>query len=661
MMMTPENRRPVTTDDIFKLQFIQSAEISPDGRRVAYVVSTYDESEDADVHHIWLYNKASGTGRQLTFGQYKHSDPVWSPDGRTLAFISNRSGKEQLLLIPMDGGEARPLTNMAQGIAGKLAWSPDGGQIAFSARTTPDDEPDFSKPYRVSRHVYRYDGFGYLDGAVQNIYTIEIEDGEPKQLTKSNTRNNILGWSPTGDRLLYSTTMVPDSHHADIMSLRVRDIDSGATTLLLDGWGKITGAAWHPSGQQILFIGTPKGKTRGTKADLYLVDSMDRDEPENRTSGLPYGVGGVLLGDMPTRLSLTVGDIYTTRDGRAALVHVQAGGTLQIYRVALTGEQSHQPIMDGDRAIYLLGMDQLGETLLLAISDVNHPYELFMAEGDGRNERQLTHLNDHLLNEIEQARIEQLTFNSADGVEVDGWLILPAVSDGPFPTILNIHGGPHCGFGHVYYSDTQLFVGAGYAVLMINHRGSTGYGDAFATGTNGDWGNLDYADLMAGVDCAIETGLVDGGKLGVCGVSGGGYLSCWIIGHTDRFKAAVPENPVTNWHSFYGVSDIGVRFGVEQLGGHPHEIPEIYARCSPVNYAHNCQTPTLLIQGEADWRCPAEQSEQFYTVLKANGCHVEMLRLPDSSHAGSCYGTPTTRRAQNEALLEWMNRFVLGK
>jgi dipeptidyl aminopeptidase/acylaminoacyl peptidase len=179
---------------------------------------------------------------------------------------------------------------------------------------------------------------------------------------------------------------------------------------------------------------------------------------------------------------------------------------------------------------------------------------------------------------------------------------------------------------------------AGYVVLFINHRASTGYGDAFSTRITGDWGNLDYADLMAGVDDAIAQGLVDQERMGVCGLSGGGNLSCWIVGQTDRFKAAVPENPITNWVSFYGVSDIGPYVAVRQLGGHPHEIPEVYARCSPITYTHRCTTPTLLIQGEADYRCPPEQSEQFYTVLKANGCPVEMLRLPNSDHTGSMTG-----------------------
>jgi dipeptidyl aminopeptidase/acylaminoacyl peptidase len=198
-------------------------------------------------------------------------------------------------------------------------------------------------------------------------------------------------------------------------------------------------------------------------------------------------------------------------------------------------------------------------------------------------------------------------------------------------------------------------------VLLVNHRASTGYGDAFATAIRGDWGNLDYADLMTGVDHAVEEGLADSERLGIFGVSGGGNLTGWVIGHTDRFKAACPENPLLNWFSMYGTSDIGAAFGVLELGGSPHEVEEIYRRCSPITYAHRCTTPTLFLQHEADFRCPAEQSEQFFTVLRVNGVPAEMLRFPNTSHGGSLLGPLGHRRAQNEALLDWMNRYVLAE
>jgi dipeptidyl aminopeptidase/acylaminoacyl peptidase len=197
-------------------------------------------------------------------------------------------------------------------------------------------------------------------------------------------------------------------------------------------------------------------------------------------------------------------------------------------------------------------------------------------------------------------------------------------------------------------------------VLFINPRGSTGYGDRFTTAINGDWGNLDYQDIMSGVDHVIERGIADPHHLGVTGASYGGYMTCWIVGHTDRFKAAVIESPVTDLVSLYGTSDLGAFLCTRSFGGKPHEVPEVYRRCSPITYAHKCTTPTLLIQSENDLRSPTGQSEQFYTTLKASGCVVEMLRLPNSHHGGTFRGPPIVRRAQNEALLDWMNRYLGG-
>jgi dipeptidyl aminopeptidase/acylaminoacyl peptidase len=206
-----------------------------------------------------------------------------------------------------------------------------------------------------------------------------------------------------------------------------------------------------------------------------------------------------------------------------------------------------------------------------------------------------------------------------------------------------------------------MLVGAGYGVLLVNHRGSTGYGDAFASAIIGDWGNLDYADLMAGVDHAVDEGLAERDRLGVFGLSGGGNLTGWVIGHTDRFKAACPENPLFNWFSMYGTSDIGSSFGARELGGAPHEVEDVYRRCSPVTYAHRCTTPTLFLQHEHDFRCPAEQTEQFFTILRVNGVPAEMVRFPNTPHIGSVVGPIGHRRGQNEALLDWMNRYVLAE
>lgn len=657
-MMENSTPRPVQPADLFQLHFLQAATLSPDGRRVAYSVATYDAADDTDYEQLWLLEIATGQRRQLTFGKQRNQTPQWSPDGTTLAFLSTRGEKPQIYLLPVDGGEARQLTAFKQGVGGGLAWSPDGQHLAFSAPPQPEQPHDASLPYRFSRHVYRFDALGYLDSSIHDLYIMAVAGGEAHRLTDDGCHNTAPQWSPDGSRLLYGATMHPQTHQAITAELRVVTLDGSSTTVVGHAWGSCTGsAAWLPDGRQIAFVGVTSGQPIGTQNDLFVVDTQS-GTMRNCTAGLNRQVGARLQADMPAGVTAQLAKVIVTADGQVAYVPVQSGGTVQIYAVPLQGATHYTPVLSGDRSCLLLDGNPTTQTLLYAVSDFNTPPDLYLATSDGQREQRLTDLNASFLATLQQPVVEQLWFPGKDGVPVEGWFIRPAVGTAPYPTILYIHGGPHSAFGSVYHFDTQMLVGAGYAVLMVNHRASTGYGNAFSTAIKGDWGNLDYSDLMAGVDAVIGKGWADSERLGVCGLSGGGNLSCWIVGQTDRFKAAVPENPVTNWQSFYGVSDIGVWFAVEQLGGHPHELPEVYVRCSPITYAHRCKTPTLLVQGEHDWRCPAEQGEQFYTVLKANGCPVAMVRLPTMPHAGAISGAPKMRRAQNEALLDWMNRYV---
>jgi dipeptidyl aminopeptidase/acylaminoacyl peptidase len=645
--------RPVEQQDLFRFQFVHGGSLSPDGQFAAYVVSRVDADEEKEYYAIWLVNLETCEARQLTSGTAVDANPQWSPDGKRIAFQSTRGEKQQIYIIPIDGGEAQQLTHFKQGIGGGIAWSPDGQQIAFTA--VPIEEPrDFSKPYRVTRHTYRFNEMEYLDNVVQSIYVIPAAGGEPRRITQDNWMNNGPQWSPDGKSLLYLASMAPDSHRALMPRIRIVDLVDGNVRDVTGDWGDVFTAAWLPDGQHIAFMGQPRGLPIGSKSDLWITP-VDAGTPECRTAGLKYGVGGGLQPDMP--VMGMVSRVPLSSDGQTAYMPVQIGGTEQIYRVSLSGAESFEPVVTGDRSCMLI--DANDSHLLYIVSDINLPTDLYRSNTDGSGETRLTHLNDDLLAQLQLPAVEHLLFPGVDGVQVEGWTVMPAEGSRPFPTILCIHGGPHSAFGRIFHFDTQMLCGAGYAVLLINHRASTGYGDEFSTAIKGDWGNLDYHDLMAGVDEAIRRGIADPERLGVCGLSGGGNLSCWIIGNTDRFKAAVPENPVTNWVSFYGVSDIGVWFAVEQLGGHPHEIPDVYRRCSPITYAHRCTTPTLLVVGEHDWRCPPEQSEQFYTVLKANGCTVEMVRLPDAFHAASLRGALPNRRVHNEVLLDWMNRYVL--
>lgn len=647
--------RPIEPDDLFRLEFLQGARLSPAGDMIVYAVSHVDPEKEEEYVALWLLSLETRDARQLTAGLARDTHPRWSPDGKQIAFLSTRGDKPQIYVIPADGGEARALTDMEQGVASGPVWSPDGKHIAFTAEPA-GEPPDPEKPYRVTRHIYRFDMLGYLDNVVQDVYIISTEGGDPQQLTADACQNSAPLWSPDGQEILYTASMLPDSHRGYLPRLRIVNLEGDVREIVGD-WGYVQSAAWVPGSSQATFIGRPHGRLAGSKDDLWTID-REGGEPQCRTAGLDLGVGARLQADMPAlREDVPPPKILVSEDGATAFTHVQDGGTMHIYTIALAGPESWAPIVAGERSCVPLDTDD--EHLLFGVSTLDNPADLFLAEMDGSNERQVTHLNADLLAERDLPTVEHLSFPGTDGVPVEGWVLKPPGGEAPCPTILYIHGGPHAGFGHIFHFDAQMLAGAGYAVLLINQRGSTGYGDEFATQIIGDWGNLDYKDLMAGVDFAIEQGIADPDRLGCCGLSGGGNLTCWIVGQTDRFKAAVPENPVTNFVSMYGVSDVPW-FTTQEMGGLPHEVPDVYRRCSPITYAHRCTTPTLLVQAEQDYRCPAEQAEQFYTVLKASDCIVEMVRFPESSHAGSILGTPTVRSVQNEVLLNWMNRYVLG-
>jgi len=651
-----KKRCTIKPDDLFKYKFIQDGQLSPDGKTVAYTVSHVDAQKDQEFVTIWLLSLETDQSCQFTTGLTCDTKPRWSSDGEWLAFLSERGEKPQIYLMPTHGGEAQVVTDMPQGVMSAPVWSPDGQHIAFTAG--PAKPPlNLNQPYRVTRNIYRFNGMGYVDNAIQDIYIISVKGGDlkqltPKQLTNDDCHNTDPVWSPDGNKILFTTSYWPDSYRIE-PGLRVVNIKGEICEIVKD-WGSTDKAVWTLDGKRVVFIGNPFDAAFGAQKNLWVVDSRG-GKPVCRTSDLDLDVGGVLQPDMPI-LDQAAPKILITDTGESAIVRVQQGGTIQIYRIALNGKESFTSIAQG------LPMDIQGNQLLYSESLINDPMDLFIADVDGSNKRRLTRVNADLLSGFKLPTFERLIFPGIDGVKVEGWIMKPPVGKAPYPTILYSHGGPTGAFGHIFSFDFQMLAGAGYAVLLINFRGSSGYGNEFSTAITGDLGNLDYKDSMAGVDHAIDIGLADPNRLGCCGLSYGGFMSCWIVGQTDRFKAAVPENPVTNWVSKYGVCDIGPAHTPKQMGdGLPHETPDVYSRCSPITYAHNCKTPTLLIQGEADYRCPAEQSEQFYAVLKANGCTVEMLRLPHMPHEGTMGGSIAARRAQNEALLEWMNRYLLGK
>lgn len=645
-----DGRRAIEPDDLFRFRFVTAADLSPGGHWVVFARTRTDIEANTDHSDLFLHEVATGWQRQLTHADAVHTQPAFSPDGREIAFLSTRAGAQQIFVIARDGGEPRQITELPRGVGGGPVWSPDGSALAFTAG--PQEQRDTSQPYRVRRAIWRADGIGLVEDALQDVYVVDPDNCEPSRLTADEFLNTAPRWTPDGRSLVYIAGFDPESV---LYENRLRRADLDGVVTEVAGGGLIASHAVCPDGRIAYVLTNELGAPPGTRGGLWVHDPETGVSTSRTAESAEWDVGGRVASDLPS-LGFTMGTLTVSPDSRFAYLPAQRGGEVHVIRVGLSGAEFSASVVSGKRLCAPIRLQ--GRRILFAAFDVGEPGDLHLFDTESEVEQRLTHLNEQLLAELELPAVHRVEFTSTDGTGVEGWFLEPTAGARPYPTLLSVHGGPHAGWGRTFCFDFLMLAGAGYGVLYVNHRGSTGYGDEFATAINSDWGDLDYEDLMAGVDHAVERGLADPDRLGVFGVSGGAMLTGTIVGRTDRFKAASPENPLFDFVSLYGTSDLGYHVGHTSMGGPPHERAEVYRRCSPITLAHRCATPTLLLQHENDHRTPPGQSEQFYGILKAQGVTVEMLRFPETPHAGSLVGPVTHRRAQNEALLEWMNTYV---
>jgi dipeptidyl aminopeptidase/acylaminoacyl peptidase len=435
------------------------------------------------------------------------------------------------------------------------------------------------------------------------------------------------------------------------------EVTTGAATELLRGEWFVACARWLPEGNAIAVVGAPQGVLTIPAFSLWSVDAVGRRDPELRTPGMTGNLGFFVEHDMPVTEWMYGSNAITILDSKTIFATVQRRGSAEIWRIGVEGAIAMTPLTTGDRSSIVLDASRVAKLLVCAATDLKSPSELSRMTIDTLKEKRLTALNDELLAGWPQIRVERFDFKSPDGTEVEAWFLAPSGREGPLPTVLYIHGGPFGATGYGFRFDFHLLASQGYGVLFANFRGSTGYGEAFTRAIMGDWGARGYPDHIATVDAAIARGFADASRLGVWGHSHGGFATCWIVGHTKRFKAAVAEAGFVNFATLYYLSDIPEIFS-RDLGGRPHEIPDVYRACSPITYAHRCITPTLLLHGEEDLRCPISEAEQFHRALQDAGCITELFRIPGCSHSGDSTGPLSARRAQNEALLEWFERYL---
>jgi dipeptidyl aminopeptidase/acylaminoacyl peptidase len=643
-----DDRKPVTIDDLMKVRNVLDPHISPDGSEVAYVVSVIDEDKGKYNSDLWLVTIKDKKTVQLTRRPGRDDTPRWSPDGKTIGYISDRSGTAQVWLLPRTGGDPRQATRHATPVT-EFAWSADGKQIAFLAKDADTDEDKKRQQDRGDVHV--------IDRHQKNshLHAVEITTNKSKRLTEGNFHVTSFSWSPDGKRIAYAAKPTPafeDDKNSDIFLLTIAD---GKSKPLVKRKGADALPKFSPDGKSVAFLSRGGSDDPLDNMGLCVV-AVEVGEPRS----LSATHDGAILG---------AAESYEWGPDSETIYYTSSRATLRSLSKISTQPNAEVKAITPPTAIEdRLSLSSDGKRIAYLRENPASPNEVWFSEiGDnGGSPVRLTDTNPQL-QKLALASVELMRYKSKDGLEIEGLLVKP-VGYNPgqrYPTIAYIHGGPAGQFaqGFALYPSTipqasrypvQAMAGKGYVIFCPNPRGSGSYGAKFRKMNVRDWGGADFDDIIAGIDELINKGIADPDRLGIMGWSYGGFMTGWAITQTDRFKAASFGAGLTNLMSFYGQTDIP-SFLERYWGGTPWEQKEIYEKHSAMTFIKNVRTPTLIQHGEKDERVPLAQSQELYAALKRRGVPVEMAVYPRQGH------NVLEPRLQRDVLtrnLEWFERWL---
>jgi len=657
----PSDSARFQAQDLFGLEVASDPQISPDGSRIAYVRQTADIMTDRMRPTIWLIDVRTGQQTPLAAAAGSHSQPRWSPDGTRVAYISTaEGGGAQLFVRWIASGQSVRVTNLPNTPTG-ISWSPDGTKLAYSilvagqapslgAALAKPEGAQWAPPLEVIDTVtYRADGQGYLKPGYRQVFVAPADGGGARQLTQGDfNHGGDLSWSPDSATLYLSANRGADwQREAADSEVYALDARTGALTALTDRRGPDQSPVVSPDGRRIAYVGYDDQRMGYHNTRLYV---MDRDGANRRV--------------LTASLDRSVQSPVWSQDGRSVLIAYDDHGSTTVARVTLdgavstvvqglSGDDIGRPYSGGDFSLADDG------SVAFTRGDALRPADIHVLR-QGR-QTQLTRLNADYLAGKTLGAVQRLEIASShDGRTIESWLTLPAgyVEGQKYPLILEIHGGPFAAYGPHFATDNQLFAAAGYAVLSVNPRGSTSYGEEFANLIHHDYPSHDYDDLISSVDAVIARGVADPNRLFVTGGSGGGVLTAWIVGKTDRFKAAASQKPVIDWASFVLTADNPAFFARYWFGEYPWENPEAYWRRSPLSLVGNVKTPTLVVVGDEDYRTPVSESEQYYSALQLRGVPTALVKIPGVGH--SLAVRPSQNAARINAILAWFDRYKDG-
>lgn len=643
--------------DLFNMEYISDPQISPYGSQIVFIRNFKDIMTDREYANLWISSIDGSRVRQLTHGNQRDYAPRWSNDGKKIAFLSNQEdSKVKLYVMYLDTRETITLTNTAVP-PGAVAWSPDDTQLAFTQwvpevkksllniPAKPEGAEWNAAPIYIDEMNYRSDGGGYTKPGKMQIFTLGIEGGTPRQRTYSTNNHGNPIWSKDSQSLFFAANLHEkkelEPNNSEIYQL---NLITGEVKALTTRFGPDSEIALSPDGKKIAFIGNDDTFQGYQVTHLYVMN-----------------VDGTGVKNMTASLDRDASNPQWEGNGKGIYFQYDEMGTTKIGHVALTGKI--RTILEGLGGLelgrpYVAGTFTVSSNNRFAFTKGGADNPADLAVWNGGETKRITAVNDDLFSYRKIGKTEEIWWESSfDKKRIQGWIVTPPDFDPTkkYPLILEIHGGPFTMYGPSFAYEIQAYAAAGYVVLYANPRGSTGYGQEFGNSIHHDYPNHDYEDLMSGVDTVVGKGYIDTNNLFVTGGSGGGVLTAWIIGKTNRFKAAVVAKPVINWYSFVLHADSPAFFAKYWFGKMPWEDVEYYHRRSPISLVGNVKTPTMLLTGEQDFRTPISESEQYYTALKLQGVEAAMVRIPNASHGLA--NRPSMLLSKTASILSWFDYY----